>query len=235
MILAGGAALAVVQWASATLKPPGPVIPAAPRSASLAGNHYVDLAQLADANGTPPGCLADLSFTTAQAQTLTWEQLSGGRPVVLVFVKHGCPCSVEFEPFFHRVWRRYDTAARFAEVIDAPPAAAQVYAANQKAPYPVLADPQRFLIDRIGAKNGGYFALLTPSGRTDTLWPGCSVQALAELGRRIAQLVGLSERTLDLSDLPGPWITGCPYTPPAGAVRRRGPGQQGEWTSWREE
>jgi hypothetical protein len=34
-----------------------------------------------------------------------WQDLAAARPVVAVFIKRGCPCSVEFEPFFHRLSR----------------------------------------------------------------------------------------------------------------------------------
>lgn len=133
--------------------------------------------------------------------------------MVLVFVKEGCPCNVEFEPFFHRVERLYHDEARFAAVVDADVEGARAYADELEVPYPVLADPDRSIIRRFGAENGGYCALLAPDGTIEGLWPGCSSEGLGELGRRIARLAGVAERPLDTSGMPGPLTTGCPFDP----------------------
>jgi hypothetical protein len=39
---------------------------------------------------------------------------------------------------------------------------------------------------------------------------------MRDLGRRIARLVGVEERLLETSDMPGPLTTGCPFEKPAG-------------------
>jgi hypothetical protein len=136
-----------------------------------------------------------------------------GRPVVLVFLKDGCPCNVEFEPFFQRVERLYRAEARFLAVIDAPAEAARRYAERQRVPYPVLADPGRRIIHRLKAENGGYVALLTDEGVLAGYWPGCTSDTLRELGARIAGLAGVAERPLDVSDMEAALTTGCPFEP----------------------
>ena len=35
------------------------------------------------------------------------------KPLVVVFIKHECPCSVDFEPFFHRWQSAYGTVGPF--------------------------------------------------------------------------------------------------------------------------
>jgi hypothetical protein len=135
-----------------------------------------------------------------------------GQPVVVVFIKHDCPCNVEFEPFFHRLHRAYRGSTRFVGVIDGPVEMARHYARDNRVPYLVLADPRREIISRFHAKNGAYVALLTPAGTLDTLWPGVSVEMMRELGRRIAELAGTTEQVLDATGLPGVLTTGCPFT-----------------------
>jgi hypothetical protein len=98
-------------------------------------------------------------------------------------------------------------------VIDAGADAAFAYAAANKTPYRVLADPDRAIIARFDAKNGGYVALLRPEGVIDTLWPGCSAEMMRELGRRIAELGAVNERSIDVAGMPGPLTTGCPFEP----------------------
>src|SRR5262249_25617571 len=147
------------------------------------------------------------------------------RPLLLIFIKEGCPCSVEMEPFFHRLARIYADAACFAGVIDADVHNARRYAETNTTPYPVLADPEKRIIRRLGAENGVYVALLVQPdapleilgaavqtvSRIDSLWPGCSAEMFTQMGRRIAAAAGVTERPLDLSGLPSAPVTGCPF------------------------
>jgi hypothetical protein len=119
---------------------------------------------------------------------------------------------VEFESFFHRLEERYRDVADFVGVIDAGADLARSYAKVNAVPYRVLADPGRTIIARFAARNGGYVALLGPGGEVDTLWPGCSVEMMRELGRRIAALGAVAERPLDVSRMPKVLTTGCPYS-----------------------
>jgi hypothetical protein len=82
----------------------------------------------------------------------------------------------------------------------------------------VLPDPGRRIIRRLRAQNGGYVVLLTADGVIDRFWPGCSADALTDLGRRIARLADVQERPLDVADVPGSLTTGCPFEPEAGGA-----------------
>jgi peroxiredoxin len=173
--------------------------------------HFVTPRQLADSNAMVSRAADGLEATGHDGRRRRWADLSGGQPVVVVFIKDGCPCSAEFEPFFQRVAALYRGRVRFVGVIDAPVETARQYVAEQHVPYPVLADPDRRIIRRLKAENGGYVALLTAEGVIDGFWPGCTVGTMRELGRRIARLAGVAERPLDVTGMPGPLTTGCPY------------------------
>lgn len=164
--------------------------------------HYVTPQQLASANAMLDRAAGGLDLPHQD-----------GRPLVVVFLKDGCPCNVEFEPFFQRVEKLYRAEARFVAVLDAGPAAARRYAEQQSVPYPVLPDPERRLIRRLKAENGGYVVLLSPQGAIAGFWPGSSAETMIALGRRISALAGVAERPLDVSDMPGPLTTGCPFDP----------------------
>jgi hypothetical protein len=147
--------------------------------------------------------------------------------LLLVFIKIGCPCSVELEPFFHRLERAYADVVHFAGVMDADVPTARRYAEANSTPYPILADPDRQIIHRFRAENGAYVALLAPPGKPfaragtcvqdelaiDSLWPGCSAEMFTQMGRRIAAAAGVAERPLDVSGLPSAAVTGCPFAP----------------------
>ncbi len=219
MVLVIIGAILAARWATQTNGASGTVSPAPPPglvttkspTSHVQEKHYVTPRQLAAANGMVARVVRDSSVTMADGHGLAWEELSAGLPVVLVFIKAGCPCSVDFEPFFHRVEKRYHGEAHFVGVIDADPTTARRYAREQHVPYPILADPDRQLIRRLRAENGGYVMLLTPQGVIDGCWPGCTADTMRELGRRIARLAGVTERPLNLSGMPGPLTTGCPF------------------------
>src|SRR5262245_16625730 len=142
VILAAAGGLLFALWLSGT---PGASGSGAPRfdapKSHAQEKHYVTARQLAGANQMLRRVVEGLDLPGGD-----------GRPVVLVFLKDGCPCNVEFEPFFQRVERLYRAEARFLGVIDTPAEVGERYATKQRVPYPVLADPQRRIIRRVGAE-----------------------------------------------------------------------------------
>jgi peroxiredoxin len=146
---------------------------------------------------------------------MAWTALSGGRPVLLVFIKNGCPCSVEFEPYFHRLHEAYGGTVRVFGVIDGDDSTAQQYAVTNSVPYPLIADPDERLIRRFDAKNGGYAALLDAAGVVVGFWPGFSQDAMTDLGHRMSGLAGVGERPIETAGLPKKLTTGCPFDVPS--------------------
>jgi peroxiredoxin len=206
-------------------------VPDRPREPEV---HYVTPRQLTDSSALAATTVPALAATTDRDQLFTWPHPGDRRPLVLFFIKNGCPCSVEMEPFFQRVARTYADVVHFAGVIDGDVRSARSYAEANATPYPILADPQRQIIHRFRAENGAYVALVTPSGfaegtsppggspakagapgepTIDCLWPGCSAEMLNQMGRRIAAGAGIAERPLDVCGAPGAPVTGCPFAP----------------------
>ena len=183
------------------------IIPAKP----AVEKHFVTPDQLVECGAMAERRIEPFSAVAHDGARFAWPAAGGARPLVLVFIKRGCPCSVEFEPLFHRLEERYRDAADFVGVIDADETLARAYARANRVPYRVLADPDRAIIGRFEAKHGGYVALLGINGQLDTLWPGCSAEMMRALGRRIAALRALAERPLDVSDMPKVLTTGCPF------------------------
>jgi peroxiredoxin len=187
--------------------------PAVNFRAPSAEKHYVTPRQLAASGAWQDRPVAPFSAWGHDGKQYGGQSLVGNSPTVLVFIKKDCPCSVEFEPFFHRLERCYKGQVRFFGVIDGSVADARRYAEANGVPYPVLADPDRTLIARFKAENGGYVVLLKPGGVVDTLWPGCSVAMMNELGHKISTLAGVEERPVEVSGMPLVLTTGCPFAP----------------------
>jgi hypothetical protein len=153
----------------------------------------------------------DITAITADGQRLDWPALSAGKAVVLIFIKDGCPCSIRFEPYFHRLYEAYRGTVGFVGVIDGEGVTARSYAAANAVPYKLIADPDARLMDRFDAKNGGYAALLDAGGVVVGFWPGFSVDAMADLGRRIALVAGIAERPIETAGLPVKLTSGCAF------------------------
>jgi peroxiredoxin len=209
-LIAAWCALLGIMWGS----PAGSTAPLpTDRREPVAEKHYVTARQLAASGAWRGRPIAAFSTRVHDGTRLESTDLTGKRPAVLVFIKKGCPCSAEFEPFFHRLERRYRGLVRFFGVIDGNRDVARRYAKANKVPYPVVADPGLSVVRRFKAENGGYVVLLTRAGVVDTLWPGLSAEMMRQLGRRVAALARVGERPLDLRGLPAVLTTGCPYEP----------------------
>jgi hypothetical protein len=213
------AALAVVGCSAIGLSTLGPaadeqpVVRARSREREV---HYVTPRQLTDSAALATTAAPALEATTDGDRLFAWPRPDDRRPLLLVFVKKDCPCSVELEPFFHGLERSYGDVVLFAAVMDADVATAKRFSVANATPYPILADPERKLIHRFRAENGAYVVLLVPRGAAlvvDSLWPGCSAEMSARLGRRLAVVAGVGERPLDATGLSSALITGCPFDP----------------------
>jgi hypothetical protein len=175
--------------------------------------HFVTPGQLVECGALAERRIEPFSAVANDGAQFTWPAAGGARPLIVIFIKRDCPCSVEFEPFFRRLEQEYQDAADFIGVIDANAEQARAYAAANKVSHPILVDRNFVIIERFEAKHGGYVALLSVNSQLDTFWPGCSAEMMRALGRRIAALCGLEERLLDVSDMPKVLTTGCPYQP----------------------
>lgn len=132
-------------------------------------------------------------------------------PVVLVFIKDGCPCSVSAEGYFNSLHAAYDGRVRFFGVIDGDRDAARAWAARNGVPFPILIDPDCALVRDFRAENSAYVALIDRSGRIDSFWPGYSTAMLEALNARIAVLAGLPEAPIDTTGAPEELYSGCPF------------------------
>jgi peroxiredoxin len=174
--------------------------------------HYATPGQLADAGARAGRRVEPFTGVDHTGRTVAFSELCEGRPLVLVFLKNGCPCNVEFEPHFQRLQQTYHDCVAFAGVIDADSGTARRYCEANRVRYPLLTDPERTIIARLRAENGGYVLLLTAEGVVGTVWPGWSAEMMQELGRKAAALAGVPERPLDVRGLPNALTTGCPYS-----------------------
>lgn len=136
------------------------------------------------------------------------------KPVVLAFIKDGCPCFAEAEPYFARLRAAYRERLGFIGVIDGPTESAQLFAKSVGVSYPVLTDPGASAARNYGVTHAVSIVLVRPGGTIDTQWPGYSAEMLLELNGRVAKLCKVSEIPLDVAGAPAAITSGCPFPIP---------------------
>ena len=92
----------------------------------------------------------DVPATDGQCHRL--DDLCRRGPVVLTFVKDGCPCSWSAQPFFNRLQAAYPEAGIYG-VIDAEAEPARRWAGRFRVAYPLLLDPRLEIIRAYNAEN----------------------------------------------------------------------------------
>lgn len=188
----------VVVLAAAFLVPPSmnhPVTPAMLAKASEATGRRVPAGRVQGTGG----------FSDSLAS------LAGRRPLVLIFIQDGCPCSEAAEPYFHRLHAAYGDRVTILGVVDGDRSVADDWSKRRRAPYPILADPDHLIIDACGAERSANVALVTRAGTIETLWPGYSADMLTDLGRRLARLTGVDPIPFDTTDAPIKLAAGCRF------------------------
>lgn len=147
----------------------------------------------------------------SDGETYSLTDLAREGPLALLFIKDGCPCSREAEPFFDRLYEAYGKRVRFFGVIDGDVAVARRWAAENRVPFPILSDPDLKVVREYKAENSAYAALVARGGTIDQYWPGYSAGMLKEAGERLARLAGVGIKTIDVADAPDQLYSGCPY------------------------
>ena len=132
-------------------------------------------------------------------------------PVFVYFVKHDCPCSVDAEGLFHRLYAKWKGSVSFVAVIDTTAAAAQEWKTNYEMPYPAIPDPDEKIIHSFHATNATFSALVNPDGRIQRMWPGYSRGYLLDMNASMANLTGKPVGVLDTAYAPLAKTSGCAF------------------------
>jgi peroxiredoxin len=201
--LGGAGAYAFVR-SGGRIGSPGKVVFAEPEK------HLVTPAMIAatDAMATQTAPTVHARGTDGAAYDL--GEIAREGPLVLVFIKDGCPCSADAQRFFNRLHDAYGKEARFLGVIDSDDDHARAWGQQNRTTFPLLIDPDLAIARGYKAESSAYMAVVAKGGVIDRLYPGYSVAMLAEAGERIARLSGVTPRPIDAAGAPDELSTGCP-------------------------
>jgi peroxiredoxin len=199
------------KWVSAALLLAGAIAFSAALLVRPSGYHPVTPAMLTTAGRVSGRQVTALVAEGADGLAYSPAAEARRRPLVLVFIKDGCPCSEAAEPFFQHLHDAYGGRAAFLGVIDGDRELAKAWAHRQRVPYPVLSDPDHRIIDACGVERSASVALVARGGTIETLWPGYSAGMLADLGARLSRHTGLVEITIDAEGAPAEMTSGCSF------------------------
>ncbi len=133
----------------------------------------------------------------------------GKKPQFVYFILDGCPCSLDAQPLFNKMYARYKDKVDFIGVINTPKTGAIDYAGMTTALHPIVCDPDLQIIKAFKARESTYNVLIRPDGIIEKMWPGYCQDTMAELNRRLAKLTGEKEVAFDASLAPKEMKSGC--------------------------
>lgn len=133
------------------------------------------------------------------------------RPQFVLFIKQGCPCSVDAQPFYNRLARKFTGKIDFVGVIDADAAGAKSYATQFLCAFPVIADPGFSLIHGFKALGAVFSALVARNGHIVKMWPGYNVDMLGQMNQLLSEESGIKETYFDPQYAPKVKTAGCAF------------------------
>ena len=136
---------------------------------------------------------------------------SRAHPQFLYFIKDGCPCSIDVEPLFHDLHKRYGKKIDFVGVIDQGDKSARQWSTDMKTNYPIVSDPTKKIIHAYGATNSAFSLLIGKEGKILKMWPGYSVDLLQDMNQNMAVSVGEEPKPFDTRWAPKIKAAGCAF------------------------
>jgi peroxiredoxin len=136
--------------------------------------------------------------------------VSSARPLLVVFILPGCPCSEEYEPYTHELFTAYGPVAEFVGIVAGSPEEAEKWRRDHRTPFRVIADPDRAIAKSYGAERSAYTAFVLQGQIVEHLWPGYSDSMLHEVGARLATTAKIPKKKLEFAGAPKKLTSGCP-------------------------
>jgi len=152
------------------------------------------------------------------APSMTVEDARGGlhalggqaKPQFLLFILDDCPCSVDAQPIMDKLSKHFDDKVEFLGVTNGDHDAAKDWWVRYSVPFPIIADPKKEIIHAYQAKHSVYSALVS-EGRIIKMWPGYSVDMLADMNQVISKTARVPLKPFDPEYAPKARTSGCAF------------------------
>jgi peroxiredoxin len=149
-------------------------------------------------------------------------QLQEGRPMLVYFIKDGCPCSIESEPMFQELYQHLNDNEKinvpFVGIIGSDLKIAQKWVDKFQPPYEVLSAPTQKIMAAYKAPRSVYSILLSKEGKVIKQWPGWSKRILTEINAESAKAANLAVKPFDPKYAPTEDSAGCSFDEAIAAI-----------------
>lgn len=142
---------------------------------------------------------------------ISLDSLINDRPLLIYFVKDGCPCSIDLDPILQKMYKKYDGRVNFAAVIDKDAATAVKWAHDNGTPYPIIPDPSLKIIKGFHVIASAFSALVNKKGEVVKMWPGYNQDLLKDMNEHIAKELGEKPTPFDTMYAPKEKAAGCAF------------------------
>lgn len=160
----------------------------------------------------------DFKLATPEGKVMDLASVVDGRPTFIYFIKSGCPCSIDAEPMFQRLYKFLNEGGEqkvnFVAVTSGDAKAGAKWVKDMSVPYSVLCDTSRKIMKDYKAENSTYSVLLKPDGEIAKQWPGWSKRILQEINAEASALSNQPVREFDTAYAPKEDSSGCSFSEP---------------------
>lgn len=172
--------------------------------------HYVSNRMISETErmATKPAPLFELKDPEGATHSL--KEMIKEAPVLVYFINHECPCSVDAEPMFNAFASAY-RQVKVVGIIDGDVALAKTWIKENKPNHLILIDSKSKTMQAYKAESSVYTALVTQSGKIVKMWPGYSQAMMEEVSKAMADLVGAPVVQLDKKLAPDEMAAGCAF------------------------
>ena len=129
--------------------------------------------------------VAGVLLEPMDGQAAVLGSLQAGKPLVVVFFSHDCPCSLEFSAYFASAMEVSKEKATWAFVFADRPEQIGKFVKESGFALPVFRDPEARLSRSLGISQSGCFALVHVDGTVSAIWTGVSSEGLRDLFTRL--------------------------------------------------
>lgn len=130
-------------------------------------------------------------------------------PVVVISIKDECPCSVDSQPLFNEIAKRFEGKATFVGLFNETAEKAKTYIKNNSVSFPVLIDASLDAFKAYKAERSVYVTYINPKGEIVKMWPGYWDKMLLELDGFLSKDTGITPEPFDPKYAPVAKSSGC--------------------------
>ncbi len=172
--------------------------------------HYVSNRMISETErmATKPAPLFELNDPEGAVHSL--KEIIKEAPVLVYFINHECPCSVDAEPMFNAFASAYKQV-KVVGIIDGDLKQSNQWIQDNKPNHLILIDSKSKTMEAYKAESSVYTALVTQSGKIVKMWPGYSQGMMDEVSTAMADLVGAPVVSLDKKLAPDDMAAGCAF------------------------